>query len=125
MLERLSRREREILEILYQKTRATAQDVQSAMSDSPSYSAVRAFLRILEEKGHIRHDEEGARYVYSPVVARNKARKAALKSVVSTFFEGSVENVVAALVDGEAARLSRPELDRIARMIERARKDLP
>lgn len=123
MLNSLSRRERQILDILFRRGRAGAQEVQKELPESPSYSTVRALLRILEEKGHIRHEEEGGRYVYAPVVSRTRARRAALKSMVETFFEGSVSNVVAALVDGEAARLSPDELDRLSKLIEKARKE--
>src|SRR6266536_461856 len=94
----LSRRERQIMDILYQKKRASAAEIHKALPDAPTYSAVRAKLRVLEEKGHIRHEEEALRYVYIPVVARESARKSALRHMVSTFFEGSVEDTVAALL---------------------------
>ena len=95
----LSRRERQIMEILYQRGKASAQEVREAMESAPSYSAVRAMLRVLEEKGHVRHQEEGLKYVYLPTVARDSARRSALRHLVSTFFENSVEQAVAALVD--------------------------
>ncbi len=123
MWEKLSRRERQILEVLYQRERATAQDVLQAIDDPPSYSAVRALLRILEEKGHIRHIEEAGKYVYSPVVGRSRARKTALRRLVETFFEGSTEQVVAALLDGSSRKLSAGELDRLAEMIQSRRKE--
>lgn len=122
---KLSRRERQILDILYRKSRASAQDVMEALDDSPGYSAVRTLLRILEEKGHIRHEEEGAKYVYSPVVSRSRARKQALAHMVETFFEGSPEQVVATLIDSNSAKMSAKDLDRLADMIEQARKRRP
>ena len=119
----LSRRERQLMDILYQRGRATAQEILDAMPDPPTYSAVRAKLRVLEEKGHVRHQEEALRYVYLPVVARESARKSALRHMVSTFFAGSVQDTVAALLDLSAANLKGEELDRIARLIEQARKE--
>jgi BlaI family transcriptional regulator, penicillinase repressor len=117
----LSRRERQIMDVLYRLERATAAEVQAGMSPAPSYSTVRAQLRVLEEKGHVRHEEEGPRYVYIPVVARKTARRSALRHLVETFFEGSAGNAVAALLGGEATELSKEDLDRISRMIEEAR----
>jgi predicted transcriptional regulator len=93
------------------------------MPDAPGYSAVRALLRVLEEKGHVRHEEQGPKYVYLPVVGRNKARRSAVKHVMDTFFSGSPEQIVAALLDVSAARLTREELDRMAAMIEQAKKE--
>ena len=119
----LTRREREIMDILHRLRRATAHEVQDNLPDPPSYSAVRALLRLLEERGHIKHVEEGQRYVYSPVAAPGEARRSALSQVVRTFFGGSVEHAVAALVDGSKPRLSQDELDRIAQLIERAKKE--
>jgi BlaI family transcriptional regulator, penicillinase repressor len=119
----LSRRERQIMDILYQQGRATAGEIREAMPDPPTYSAVRAKLRVLEEKGHVRHEEESLRYVYLPTVARDTARRSALRHMVSTFFGGSVEQAVAALLDLSAANLSRDDLDRISRMIDEARKE--
>jgi predicted transcriptional regulator len=118
----LSRRERQIMDILYQRGRATAQEILDAMPDPPTYSAVRAKLRVLEEKGHIRHQEEALRYVYLPVVAREAARKSALRHMVSTFFEGSVQDTVAALLDLSSANLSKGDFDRISNLIEEARE---
>ena len=118
----LSRRERQILDILYAQGKATAADVQGALPDPPSYSAVRALLRILEEKGHVRHEQDGPRYVYLPTVARESAKKSALRHLLQTFFDGSAEQAISALLDGSAARLSDKELDRLAHMIEQARR---
>jgi predicted transcriptional regulator len=119
----LSRREREIMEVLYAAEGLTAAEVRERMPDAPGYSAVRALLRILEDKGHIRHEERGPRYVYSPVVSRAKARKSALKSLVQTFFDGSPEQAVAALIDESRSKLGTAELDRLAHLIAEARKE--
>jgi BlaI family transcriptional regulator, penicillinase repressor len=119
----LSRRERQIMDILYRRGRATAGEVMDQLSGTPSYSTVRTQLRVLEEKGHVRHEEEGLRYVYIPAVSRHAARKSALRHLVHTFFEGSAEKTVAALIGGEGARLTDEELDRIADLIEKAKKD--
>ncbi len=119
----LARRERQIMEIVYQLGRATAAEVLAALPDPPSYSAVRAHLRILEEKGHLRHDQEGTRYVFRPTVARHRARRSALKQVVQTFFDGSAEQAVAALLDMSHAKLSEDELDRLSGLIDKARKE--
>jgi BlaI family transcriptional regulator, penicillinase repressor len=118
----LSRRERQIVDILYSHGRATAAEVQAALPDPPSYSAVRAMLRILEEKGHVRHEQDGPRYVYLPTVARDNAKRSALRHMLQTFFDGSTEQAISALLDDSSARLSDRELDRLARMIEQARK---
>ena len=117
----LSRRERQIMDILYQRERATAAEVHADLPDRPSYSAVRAKLRVLEEKGHIRHEEEALRYVFVPTMPREKAKKSALNHMLETFFEGSVEQTVAALLDLSAAKLSQSELDRLAGLIEQAK----
>jgi BlaI family transcriptional regulator, penicillinase repressor len=119
----LSRRERQIMEILYQRGKASASDVREAMEDAPGYSAVRAMLRVLEEKGHVKQVEEGLRYVYVPVVARDKAKRSAVKHVLDTFFAGSPEQIVAALLDVSAERLTTDELDRMADLIEKARRE--
>jgi predicted transcriptional regulator len=119
----LSRRERQIMDILYKLGRATAGDVGKALPGQPSDSTVRTQLRVLEAKGHVRHEEEGLRYVYSPVVPRRVVRKSALKHLVDTFFDGSTEKVVAALLGGDAARLSDEELDRIAELVAKAREE--
>src|SRR5436189_694863 len=108
----LSRRERQIIDILYRRGRATAAEVMAELPGDPSYSTVRAQLRVLEDKGHVRHDEEGLRYVYAPAVPRHAARKPALRHLVDTFFEGSAEKAVTALLGGEAARLTDAERDR-------------
>jgi BlaI family penicillinase repressor len=119
----LSRRERQIMEILYQRGKASASEVREAMDDAPGYSAVRAMLRVLEEKGHVRHQEEGLKYVYVPVVAREKAKRSAVRHVLDTFFGGSPEQIVAALLDVSAARLTNEELDRMAELIEKAKRE--
>jgi BlaI family penicillinase repressor len=116
----LSRRERQIMDILYQKGRAAAAEIHAALPDRPSYSAVRAKLRVLEEKGHVRHEEEALRYVYVPVVARESARRNALKHLVSTFFSGSVEDTVAALLDVSSSQMTKQDLDRISQLVQQA-----
>src|SRR5262245_27006862 len=121
----LTRRERQIMDILYRRGRATAAEVLEDLPGDTHYSTVRTQLRVLEEKGHIRHDEEGLRYVYTPLVSRNTARKSALRHLVDTFFDGSTEKAVAALLGGEAARLNEEELRRISDLIAKARKDGP
>src|SRR6516164_2132935 len=114
----LTRRERELMDILYRRGRATAHEVLEDLADPPSYSAVRALLRLLEERGHVKHTEDGPRYVYAPAVARGDARKSALAHLVKTFFAGSVEQAVVALVESSRARLSREELDRLSDVID-------
>ena len=121
-LQDLSRRERQIIDILYAHGRATAAEVQAALPDPPSYSAVRAMLRILEDKGHIRHEQDGPRYVYLPVVARDSAKKSAMRHVLQTFFDGSASQAISALLDDPRASFSDAELERLARMIDKARK---
>jgi len=116
----LSRREREVMDILYLEARASAARIRRAMRKPPSYSAVRATLRVLEEKGCVKHEEEGLRYVYVPIVPRDEAKESALKHLVRTFFDGSVEATVTTLVSGR--ELSRAELDRLARVIDERRK---
>ena len=118
---RLSRRERQIMDILYRRGRAPASVVREELSGDPSSSTVRTQLRILEQKGHVRHDEVGLRYVYRPVTPRRDARRSALRHLVETFFDGSAERAVAALLGGEARRLTEPELERIARVVSDAR----
>jgi predicted transcriptional regulator len=110
------------MDILYRRGRATANEVMADLPGDPSYSTVRTQLRVLESKGQVRHEEEGLRYVYLPAVARHAARRSALRHLVDTFFEGSTEKVVAALLGGDASRLSDAELDRIATIVARARK---
>ena len=111
------------MDVLYRRGRATAAEVMADLTGEPNYSTVRTQLRVLEDKGHVRHDEEGGRYVYAPAVPRHAARKSALKHLVETFFDGSAEQVVAAVLGGEASRLSDEELDRVRALIEKARKD--
>jgi predicted transcriptional regulator len=119
----LTRRERQIMDVIYRLGRATAQDVQEQIPDPPSYSAVRALLRLLEERGHVRHLTEGQKYVYLPAVGRSDARRSALAHVVRTFFGGSVEQAVASLVDSSRAKLSSEELDRLSDLIAKAKKE--
>ena len=119
----LSRRERQIMDILYRQGKASANEVRDAMPDAPSYSAVRAMLRVLEEKGHIRHQAEGLKYVYLPTVGPDKAKRTAVKHVLETFFNGSPEQAVAALLDVASTRLTREELDRMSQLIENAKKE--
>jgi len=119
----LTRRERQIMDVLYRRGRATAAEVMADLTGEPNYSTVRTQLRVLEDKGHVRHEEEGGRYVYAPAVPRHAARKSALKHLVETFFDGSAEQVVAAVLGGEASRLSDEELDRVSALIDKARKD--
>jgi len=118
----LSRRERQIMDVLYRRGRATAAEVMGDLPGDPSYSTVRTQLRVLEQKGHVEHQEEGLRYVYVPAVPRRSARKSALRHLVETFFDGSAEQVVAAVLGGEGARISEDELDRIAELVAKARK---
>src|SRR6476659_5663046 len=118
----LARRERQIMDILYRRGRATVGEVMADLSGTPSYSTVRTQLRVLEEKGHVRHEEQGLRYVYAAAVPRHAARKSALKHLVETFFDGSAEKVVSALLGSEASRLSDEELERIAAIVAKARK---
>jgi predicted transcriptional regulator len=118
----LSRRERQIMDVLYRLDRATAAEVQAKLPGEPNYSTVRAQLRVLEAKGHVRHEEQGLRYVYMPTVPRARARSSALRHLVDTFFGGSTEKVVAALLGGDASRHTPEELERLAALIEKARK---
>ena len=118
----LSRRERQIIDILYARGSATAAEVQAALPEPPSYSAVRAMLRILEDKGHARHEQDGPRYIYKPTVARNNASKSAMRHMLHTFFDGSAEQAISALLDDHSVHLSDAELDRLARLIAHARK---
>ena len=119
----LTRRERQIMDVLYKLERATVGQVLAKLADKPSYSTVRAQLRVLEEKGHVRHEEQGLRYVYIPAVPRDVARRSALRHLVETFFEGSTEKTVAALLGGEISRISTEELDRLSRLIAKSRKE--
>ena len=119
----LSRRERQILDVLYKAGRATAAEVQEAMPAAPSYSAVRTLLRILEDKGHVRHEQDGSRYVDPPIVARDAAKRSALRHLLNTFFEGSTTQAIAALLDEDSSRLSSADWDRLNTAIKRARKE--
>jgi predicted transcriptional regulator len=119
----LSRRERQIMDAIYQMGEATAQDVLDRIPDPPSYSAVRALLRILEDKGHVRHRRDGQRYVYGPTVPRDRARTSALRQLVRTFFDGSAGAAAAALLDLSRDDLTDNELARLEELVERARKE--
>ena len=120
-LTELSRRERQIMDILFRRGRATAADVMEELPGTSTYSTVRTQLRVLEDKGHLRHDQDGPRYVYKPVVARERAKRSAMRHLLHTFFEGSHEQAVAALLDEASTSLSEQELDRLAKVIERHR----
>jgi predicted transcriptional regulator len=117
----LSRRERQIMDVIYARGQATAAEVAAALPDPPSYSAVRALLRILEQKGHLRHQEDGPRYVFLPTVSRDRARRSAMRNLVRTFFDGSPAQAVAALID--QADLSDDDMARLADLIDKARKE--
>ncbi len=119
---KLSRRERQIMDILFRRGEASVAEVQEDLPDPPSYSAVRTHLRILEEKGHVTHHQEGPRYVYRAVLAKEKAKRSALHHLVDTFFNGSAEQAMAALLDDDASRLSESELERLSSLVEEARK---
>jgi len=118
----LSRRERQIMDALYALGQATAAQVRERLPEPPGYSAVRALLRILEEKGHVRHEEDGPRYVYLPVVAARRAQRTALTHLVKTFFQGSAERAASALIESADTKLSDEELDRLERIVAAARK---
>jgi predicted transcriptional regulator len=120
---KLSRRERQIMDILYRKGRATAAEIQADLPEAPSYSAVRAMLRVLEEKKHIRHEEKDLRYVFIPAVPRDKARRSAIAHVVDTFFDGSAEQAVATLLDMSSRKLSTEDFDRLQALIDKARNE--
>jgi predicted transcriptional regulator len=119
----LSRRERQILEVIYRNGRATAQDVLAQLPDPPTYTSVRGLLRVLETKGHVRHAEEDGRYVYFPTMTRQRAAKSVLRNVVSTFFDNSPSAAMAALLGGQKS-LSEEELDRLEELVAKARKKL-
>lgn len=121
--DQLSRRERQIMNILYRLGTAAAADVQTHLPGEPSYSTVRAQLRILEEKGYVTHEEDGARYVFRPVVGKENAGRSAIRSLLDTFFSGSAEQMVATLLDEESTKLSHEELDRLSRLVADARKE--
>lgn len=118
----LSRRERQIMDILYRLGRATANEVMAGLSGEPNYSTVRTQLRVLESKGHVRHEEEGLRYVYTPTLPRHAVRHSALRHLIETFFEGSAEKMLSTLLGHDGAKLSEEELERLAKLIEKARK---
>lgn len=120
---RLSRRERQIMDVLFRLGRATAAEIRENMDDAPSYSAVRAQLRTLEEKGHLKHEEDGPRYVYVPRLRPDQARRSALRHLVDTFFGGSAGEAASALLDTHSARLSAAELDRLSAWIDQARRE--
>jgi predicted transcriptional regulator len=117
----LSRRERQIMDVLYQKEQATAAEVQEGLPDAPSYSAVRALLRILENKGHIRHEPDKAKYVFTPIVNREKAKIAALKHLTQTYFEGSAELAASTLIENASHKLGDDALERLGKLIRKAR----
>lgn len=119
----LSRRERQIMEAVYRLGRATVSEVVAHISDPPSYSTVRALINVLEEKGHLRHEQDGPRYVYLPTVGRDKARRSALKSLVSTFFDGSSREAIAALLELPESKLSKSELEELSRLLQKAKKE--
>jgi BlaI family penicillinase repressor len=120
---KFSRRERQIMDVLYRKGRATVTEIMEEIPDSPGNSAMRAMLRVLEEKKHIRHEAEDLRYVYMPVVPREKARRSAVTHLVETFFDGSTEQAVATLLNVSASELKPADFDRLAALIEQARKE--
>lgn len=119
---KLSRRERQIMNVLFRQGKSSAAQVRSELPNAPSYSAVRAHLRILEEKGHVTHEQDGPRYVYRPTIAKERAKRSALRHLVDTFFNGSNEQVMAALLDESASDLSDDDLDRLAQLIDSARE---
>ncbi len=121
-MEQLSRRERQIMDVLYEKGRASAAEILAALPDPPSYSAVRALVKVLEDKGHVTHQEDGPRYLFTPTVPRAKARRNAVKHLLQTFFDDSASEAVASLL-GASGKLKREELDKIEELIARARKD--
>jgi predicted transcriptional regulator len=118
----LTKRERLIMDVIYKLGRATAAEIRERLEGAPSDSTVRTQLRVLESKGHVRHEEQGLRYVYLPTVPRHAARRSALRHLVDTFFDGSTAKAVAAMLGGEGARVSDEDLDRIARLVEDARR---
>jgi predicted transcriptional regulator len=121
-MQKLSRRERQIMDVLYERGRATAAEILAALPDPPSYSAVRALIKVLEDKGHVKHQEDGPRYVFTPSVPRSKARRNAVKHLLQTFFDDSAGEAVASLLGLSAAKLKPEELDKIEQLIARARK---
>jgi BlaI family transcriptional regulator, penicillinase repressor len=122
-MEKLSRRERQIMDVLYERGRATAAEILAALPDPPSYSAIRALIKVLEDKGHVKHQEDGPRYVFTPSVPRSKARRNAVKHLLQTFFDDSAGEAVASLLGLSARKLKPEELDKIEELIARARKE--
>ncbi|MGA3189671.1 MAG: BlaI/MecI/CopY family transcriptional regulator [Bryobacteraceae bacterium] len=121
-MEKLSRRERQIMDVLYERGRATAAEILAALPDPPSYSSIRALIKVLEDKGHVKHQEDGPRYVFTPSIPRSKARRNAVKHLLQTFFDDSAAEAVASLLGASAAKLKPAELDRIEELIARARQ---
>jgi len=121
-MEKLSRRERQIMDVLYERGRATAAEILAALPDPPSYSAIRALIKVLEDKGHVKHQEDGPRYVFTPSVPRAKARRSAVKHLLQTFFDDSTGEAVASLLGLSAGKLKPEELDKIEELIARARE---
>jgi BlaI family transcriptional regulator, penicillinase repressor len=121
-MEKLSRRERQIMDVLYERGRASAAEILAALPDPPSYSAIRALIKVLEDKGHVKHQEDGPRYVFTPSVSRSKARRNAVKHLLQTFFDDSAGEAVASLLGSSAGKLKPEELDKIEELIARARK---
>jgi BlaI family penicillinase repressor len=119
----LSRRERQVMNIIYARGQATAVEIHESLPDPPTFSATRAIIRTLEEKGHIRHEEQGLRYLYLPVVSADKAKRSALSNLVSTFFQGSPSRLLATLLDGSTAKLTEDELKELERLIQQARQE--
>ncbi len=119
----LSRREREMMNVIFARGKATATEVMDALAEPPSYSAVRATLRVLEQKGHLKHQHDGTRYVYLPTVNRERVRLSALDQLLATFFDGSAANVVATLIERQKGKMSDEELDQLSTLIEQARKE--
>ncbi len=118
-----SRREREVMDIAYRRGRVSAADVLAEMADPPGYSSVRSTLKILEQKGHLRHRAEGGRYVYAPTLRRSQARKSALEALLSTFFDDSPADVVTALLETRGGELTDQDLEQLSQLIDRARKE--
>jgi predicted transcriptional regulator len=123
-MQKLSRRERQIMDVLYERGRATAAEILAALPDPPSYSAIRALIKVLEDKGHVKHQEDGPRYVFTPSVPRSKARRNAVKHLLQTFFDDSASEAVVSLLGASGAKLKPEELDKIEDLIARARKEM-
>ena len=122
-MEKLSRRERQIMDVIYERGRATAAEILAALPDPPSYSAIRALIKVLEDKGHVKHQEDGPRYVFTPSVPRSTARRNAVKHLLQTFFDDSAGEAVASLLGSSSKKLKPEELDKIEELIAKARKD--